>query len=140
MWEQSGDRIARGVAVASLQRDRRRQFVPDRRRRAGMPLVGGEVLGTVQETESIQHRILVPPRVQGELLELAPEGEHTVEDVIGRVRLADGRIEKLHKNQHKPKHTPHPNKQHNQANTPQNTKQRKLDTFYPLLKGGKAAI
>src|SRR3569832_465223 len=96
MWEQSGDRIARGVAVASLPRDRRWHFVPDRRRHTGMPMVGSEVLGTVQETETNQHRILVPPRVQGELLELAPEGEHTVEDVIGRVRLAEGSIEKLH--------------------------------------------
>ena len=64
--------------------------------------------GTVQETESIQHRILVPPRVQGELLELAPEGEHTVEDVIGRVRLADGRIEKLHMFHRWPVRTPRP--------------------------------
>jgi V/A-type H+-transporting ATPase subunit A len=61
VWEQSGDRIARGVAVPSLPRDQRWHFVPDPQRRAATAVAGGDVLGTVQETESIQHRILVPP-------------------------------------------------------------------------------
>ena len=94
VWEQSGDRMARGVAVPSLPRDKRWHFVPDTQHRAGMSLAGGDVLGTVQETESILHRILTPPLVHGELLELAPEGDYTIEEVIGRVKLADGRIEK----------------------------------------------
>ena len=138
--EQSGDRIARGVSVPALPRDTRWHFVPNPERRAGSMLAGGDVLGTVQETESIQHRILTPPLIHGELLELAPEGDHTVEEVIGRVRLADGRIEKLHLFQRWPVRMPRPYMQRDHAVVPLITGQRILDTFYPLLKGGKAAI
>jgi V/A-type H+-transporting ATPase subunit A len=138
--EQSGDRIARGVSVPALPRDTRWHFVPNPARSAGTALTGGEVLGTVQETESIQHRILTPPLTHGELLELAPQGDYTVDDVIGRVRLADGRIEKLHLFHRWPVRIPRPYKQRDHAVVPLITGQRILDTFYPLLKGGKAAI
>ena len=138
--EQSGDRIARGVSVPSLPRDTRWHFVPNPERHAGSALAGGDVLGTVQETESIQHRILTPPLLHGELLEVAPEGDYTVKDVIGRVKLADGRIEKLHLFHRWPVRTPRPYKQRDHAVAPLITGQRILDTFYPLLKGGKGAI
>ncbi len=142
--EQSGDRMARGVAVPSLARDKRWHFVPDPHRRAGTPLSGGDVLGTVQETESILHRILTPPLMHGELLELAPEGDYTIEETLGRVRLTEGahsgRIEKLHLFHRWPVRTPRPFKQRDHAVAPLITGQRILDTFYPLLKGGKAAI
>ena len=98
------------------------------------------MLGTVQETESILHRILTPPLIHGELLELAPEGDYTIDEVIGRVKLADGRIEKLHLFHRWPVRTPRPFKQRDHAVAPLITGQRILDTFYPLLKGGKAAI
>jgi V/A-type H+-transporting ATPase subunit A len=138
--EQSGDRIARGVSVPSLPRDTRWHFVPDPARVAGSQLAGGDVLGTVQETESIRHRILAPPLIQGELMELVPEGDYTVEEVIGRVKLADGRIETLQLFHRWPVRTPRPFKQRDHAVAPLITGQRILDTFYPLLKGGRAAI
>lgn len=138
--EQSGDRIARGVSVPALPRDTRWHFAPNPARHAGTALAGGDVLGTVQETESIQHRILTPPLIHGELLELAPQGDYTVDDVIGRVRLADGRIKKLHLFHRWPVRIPRPYKQRDHAVVPLITGQRILDTFYPLLKGGKAAI
>ncbi len=140
VWEKSGDRIARGVAVPSLPRDQRWHFVPDPQRRAGAPVAGGDVLGTVRETESIQHRILVPPLTHGELLELAPEGDYTVEESIGRVKMADGRIDKLHLFHRWPVRVPRPFRRRDHAVKPLITGQRILDTFYPLLKGGKAAI
>jgi V/A-type H+-transporting ATPase subunit A len=140
VWEKSGDRIARGVAVPSLPRDQRWHFVPNPDRRADTPVSGGDVLGTVQETESIQHRILVPPLLHGELIELAPEGDYTVDETIGRVKLADGRIEKLHMFHRWPVRTPRPFRRRDHAVKPLLTGQRILDTFYPLLKGGKAAI
>ena len=136
----SGDRIARGVSVPSLPRDRRWRFVPDPKWSGGGHVAGGDVLGTVQETASIQHRILTPPLVHGELLELAPEGDYTIEEVIGRIKLPDGRIEKLQMFHRWPVRTPRPFRKRDHAVKPLITGQRILDTFYPLLKGGKAAI
>ena len=138
--EKSGDRIARGVSVPSLARDRRWHFVPDPRRQTAVQINGGDVLGTVQETESIRHHILTPPLTHGELLELAPEGDYTVDEVIGRIRLADGAIEKLRMFHRWPVRTPRPFRKRDHAVKPLITGQRILDTFYPLLKGGKAAI
>ena len=138
--EKSGDRIARGVLVPALPRDRRWRFVPEPRRQGGMRVDGGDVLGSVQETESIRHRILTPPLTQGELLELAPEGDYTIDEVIGRIRLADGNIEKLRMFHRWPVRTPRPFRRRDHAVQPLITGQRILDTFYPLLKGGKAAI
>ena len=138
--EKSGDRIARGVSVPALPRDRRWRFVPEPRRQGGMRVDGGDVLGSVQETESIRHRILTPPLTQGELLELAPEGDYTIDEVIGRIRLADGNIEKLRMFHRWPVRTPRPFRRRDHAVQPLITGQRILDTFYPLLKGGKAAI
>mgnify|MGYP000871599532 FL=1 len=138
--DKSGDRIARGVSVPSLPRDRRWRFVPDPRWQDGGHIAGGDVLGTVQETASIQHRILTPPLAHGELLELAPEGDYTIEEVIGRIKLADGRIERLQLFHRWPVRTPRPFRKRDHAIKPLITGQRILDTFYPLLKGGKAAI
>jgi len=138
--EKTGDRIARGVSVPSLARDRHWHFVPDPRRQTAAQINGGDVLGTVQETESIRHRILTPPLTHGELLELAPEGDYTVDEVIGRIRLADGAIEKLRMFHRWPVRTPRPFRKRDHAVKPLITGQRILDTFYPLLKGGKAAI
>ena len=138
--EQCGDRIARGVAVPSLPRDKAWHFVPEPALGSGSALAGGHVLGYVQETVSIQHRILTPPMMLGELLELAPAGDYTLDDVIGRVKRADGRIEKLHLFHRWPVRTARPFKQRDHAVAPLITGQRILDTFYPLLKGGKAAI
>jgi V/A-type H+-transporting ATPase subunit A len=138
--EECGDRIVRGVAVPSLPRDKAWRFVPEPALGSGTRLAGGSVLGHVQETESIRHRILAPPALRGELLELAPAGEYKLDDVIGRVKLADGRIEKLHLFHRWPVRIARPFVQRDHAVAPLITGQRILDTFYPLLKGGKAAI
>ena len=140
VWEKSGDRIARGVAVPSLPRDQRWHFIPDPHRHNATHVDGGDVLGTVQETESIVHRILTPPLIHGELLDLAPEGDYTIEEVIGRVKRPDGHIEKLRMFHRWPVRIPRPFRKRDHAVKPLITGQRILDTFYPLLKGGKAAI
>jgi V/A-type H+-transporting ATPase subunit A len=140
VWEKSGDHIARGIEVPALPRDRPWPFVPADQLQAGSQLSGGEVLGSVQETPSIRHAILVPPGLRGELLELAPAGDYTLEDAIARVRLADGSIRKLGLSQRWPVRTPRPFRHRDHAVLPLITGQRILDTFYPLLKGGKGAI
>ena len=135
----SGDYIARGVEVPALPRDKRWPFMPNAQL-LNTRLQGGEILGTVQETASIEHRILVPPNAAGELVDLAPAGDYGVEDVIAHVRLADGSMRELQLFHRWPVRTPRPYRARDHAVAPLLTGQRILDTFYPLLKGGKAAI
>ncbi|MDD4882304.1 MAG: V-type ATP synthase subunit A [Gallionellaceae bacterium] len=136
----TGDRIARGVQIPALARDRRWSFSPAPDRLAEMVLNGGDVLGSVQETASIAHRILVPPDVSGELLELAPAGDYDIDATIARIRMRDGSIRKLSLSHRWPVRQPRPFRRRDHAVQPLITGQRILDTFYPLLKGGKAAI
>ncbi len=136
----SGDRITRGLEVPPLPRDRRWPFRPLDGNGTGRYLKGGSVLGVVQETASIEHRILMPPDVEGELLEIAPAGEYTLQETIARVRLVDGSIRGLGLAHRWPVRTPRPYRRRDHAVKPLITGQRILDTFYPLLKGGKAAI
>ncbi|TCJ18000.1 V-type ATP synthase subunit A [Parasulfuritortus cantonensis] len=136
----SGDRISRGIRVPSLARGRRWAFAPAPDRSAEMVINAGDILGSVQETASIAHRILVPPDVSGELLELAPAGDYEVDATIARVRSHDGSIRKLTLCQRWPVRIPRPFRRRDHAVQPLVTGQRILDTFYPLLKGGKAAI
>jgi V/A-type H+-transporting ATPase subunit A len=136
----SGDRIARGIRVPALPRDKLWLFAPAPDHRPGMVLDAGDVLGSVPETGSIEHRILVPPDVSGELLELAPAGEYDVDATIARIRMRDGSIRKLSLSHRWPVRIPRPFRRRDHAVQPLITGQRILDTFYPLLKGGKAAI
>ena len=136
--EQGGNHLARGFSVPALSRETRWPFVPILR--AGSPVQGGSILGTVQETPAIQHRILVPPGVNGVLLELAPAGDYTVDDLIGHVQTSAGSVESLRLAHRWPVRTPRPYTRRDHAVQPLLTGQRILDTFYPLLKGGKAAI
>ncbi|MCB1757797.1 MAG: V-type ATP synthase subunit A, partial [Gammaproteobacteria bacterium] len=136
----SGDRIARGIAIASLDREKNWHFEPNPQLEAGAILQGGAVLGSVQETDSISHRILLPPLVSGELLSLASAGEYRIEEPVAHLRNDDGEVLKIPLFHRWPVRTPRPFKQRDHAVHPLLTGQRILDTFYPLLKGGKAAI
>ena len=136
----SGDYIARGLSVPALDRERSWEFVPEGDLRPGAEIEAGTVLGSVDETGSIRHRILVPPGVRGELLECAPRGEYTIEDGIGRVRTDDGHIHTLRLYHRWPVQVPRPYARRDHAAVPLITGQRILDTFFPLLKGGKGAV
>jgi V/A-type H+-transporting ATPase subunit A len=140
IYRQSGDQVARGLAVAPLDRARAWSFAPSTKLTPGKPLPAGAMLGTVQETRSIEHRVLVPPDVAGVLLELAPAGEYTVEQVIARVQVADGAVRELKLFHRWPVRVPRPYRRRDHAAEPLITGQRILDTFFPLLKGGKAAV
>lgn len=138
MLAQTGERIARGVALPPLDRERKWRFEPASFR-IGDPVHGGAVLGSVQETQAIVHRVLVPPEVSGELVDLAPGGDYTVEQAVARIR--SGReIRKVHLLHRWPVRRPRPYRRRDDAVDPLITGQRVLDTFFPLLKGGKTAI
>jgi V/A-type H+-transporting ATPase subunit A len=137
---QAGDHIPRGLALPALDRDRAWHFVPDPALESGMQLEAGARLGTVQETDTIEHRILVPPDQYGELLELAPEGDYKLEEAIGRIKAADGSRYKLKLYHRWPVRQPRPYRHRDNSVAPLITGQRIMDTFFPLIKGGKAAV
>ena len=141
----SGQFIARGIQVPGLDREARLHFVP--RLEAGTEVHGGEVLGTVQETERIEHRILVPPDVRGRLESVEPEGEYVVTDTVAVVGTEDGaedagegKTRELSLMQRWPIRRPRPTSRRNPIDTPLVTGQRVIDTLFPLGKGGTVAI
>ncbi len=140
MFRSSGDHVTRGLTVPALDRERKWRFTPSPDLKVGKHLSGGAVLGTVQETESITHRVLAPPDAHGELVDLAPPGDYTVEETVARLRDRGRQIRKLPMYHRWPVRTPRPYSRRDHAIAPLITGQRILDTFFPLLKGGKAAI
>ncbi|MBP9604114.1 MAG: V-type ATP synthase subunit A, partial [Chromatiaceae bacterium] len=92
---QCGDYINRGLNIAALDRARVWEFEPNPNLEPGTKIGPGTVLGTVQETQTILHRILVPPTLSGELEEIAPAGDYDLEKTIGRLRDAQGHSHRL---------------------------------------------
>lgn len=138
--QRSGDFIPRGLEITALDRERKWSFDPDVGLAEGARLEAGALLGTVPETETIAHRIIVPPEESGELLDWAPRGEYTVDETIARLRAADGQVRELTLYHRWPVRSPRPYHRRDNAVAPLITGQRILDTFFPLLKGGKAAV
>ncbi len=131
-----GNNLTRGVEVPSLDRDIRWHFYPTAK--PGDVLTGGDVLGYVNETDVVKHKILVPPQVKGVLVELN-EGEFTVTDQIGT--LSDnGKTVPLYLMQTWPVRRGRPYKTKLQPDMPLVTGQRNVDTLFPIAKGGVAAI
>ncbi len=140
LMERGGERIPRGLEVPALDRDRRWRFTPEPGLEAGHEITGGTVLGRVQESKALEHRILVPPHLHGELLELMPAGEYRLEEPIARLRQPLSGIRELRLYHRWPVRQPRPYRRRDDAVVPLLTGQRILDTFFPLLKGGKGAI
>ncbi len=140
IFAQSGDYIARGLNIPPLDRKAAWAFKPSKKLKIGDQVQGGEVLGKVEETKTIAHRILVPPEVFGELLELVQSGTYGIERVIAKLKQANGSVIELKMYHRWPVRSPRPYKQRDHAVAPLLTGQRILDTFFPLLKGGKAAV
>jgi V/A-type H+-transporting ATPase subunit A len=138
--QQAGDFIPRGVWVPPLNREHKWTFTPEPDLQPGTALTPGMVLGTVQETQSLLHRIMVPSDAGGELAELAPAGDYAVDANIARVRAANGADLSLRMLQRWPVREPRPYRRRDHAVEPLLTGQRILDTFFPLVKGGKGAV
>jgi V/A-type H+-transporting ATPase subunit A len=136
----AGDNIPRGLRIDSLDRTREWPFVPRDGLEPGATIGPGERLGAVQETETIEHRILVPPGVRGELIDLIPPGNYSLDKTIARVRDKQGEVHKLKLYHRWPVRIPRPYAQRDHGIEPLITGQRILDTFFPLLKGGKGAV
>ncbi len=131
-----GDYVKRGVYVDALDRTKKWQFVPITEE--GKEIVGGDILGEVQETKVIKHKILVPPGISGKLLELK-EGEFTVQDTIARIQT-DGEDMELMMMHKWPVRKGRPYRDKLDPEVPLLTGQRINDTFFPIAKGGTGAI
>jgi len=136
LQKKSGKYIARGLTSMALDRGKRWDFVP--KVKVGDKVVSGDVLGEVAETETIVSKIIVPPKVSGEVADIG-EGKKKVEDTIC-VLKSGGEEQKLNLIQHWPVRKPRPYKSKHKSEIPLITGQRILDTFFPLAKGGTAAI
>ncbi len=133
---QQGDFIARGGSAPALDRSKLWDFQPVAQ--VGDRLQGGDVLGTVQETPHLEHRVMVPPGVSGVLAEIRG-GQHMVEDTVA-VLDADGQTVCLSLMQRWPSRRPRPHRGKYPPNEPLLTGQRVVDTFFPIAKGGTAII
>jgi V/A-type H+-transporting ATPase subunit A len=144
----SGSFIGRGVHLTPLYRGERWRFKPQLR--DGDEVAGGTILGTVPETSTVEHRLMVPPGTEGTITWLASEGEYTIDEPIARIvplkpSSSEGRGEmdgerELTMLQRWPVRRPRPYRRRMEQAEPLITGQRVLDTFFPLAKGGAAAI
>ena len=134
--EQAGDRITRGIMVDSLNHEKLWKFVPTAK--VGDKLTGGDILGTVQETEAVLHKIMVPPNVSG-TLEWIFEGEANIVTPIARLSK-DGKTIELPMLQKWPVRKGRPYAEKLAPNEPMVTGQRVIDTLFPVAKGGVAAV
>ncbi|AEE92203.1 V-type ATP synthase alpha chain [Tepidanaerobacter acetatoxydans Re1] len=132
-----GSYITRGIDVPALDRKKKWEFKPIAKK--GQKVSGGDFLGSVQETVIVEHKIMVPPHISGEVVEIY-EGEFTVTDVIAKIKTDSGDIVDVTMMQKWPVRMIRPYKQKLPPEEPMATGQRVIDTFFPVAKGGSACI
>jgi len=134
---QMGDFVSKGVHAPALSREKCWGFTPSLKPPCSVS--GGTVLGVVKETEVIEHRVMTPPSVQGELVRLAEPGEYRIEDSLATVRTAAGDVELrfFHK---WPVRKGRPYARRLPYATPLITGQRVLDTLLPVARGGVVVV
>ena len=133
----SGNNLHRGVEVPALKRDRQWEFVPALK--VGDSVAAGDVLGTVQETEIVSHKIMVPPGLLGTVKDIRA-GAFPVTETVAVVETPDGKEVPLTMVQQWPVRRGRPYRQKLSPAMPLVTGQRVIDTFFPLAKGGVAAV
>lgn len=132
-----GDFIARGATMSPLSRDTQWEFSPAAR--PGDRVVPGDVLGTVQESTTILHRIMVPSGVSGTVTSVAPQGSYQVDHVVATVSSDEG-VRELTMVQQWPVRVGRPYRLKLDPDEPLITGQRVIDTLFPIAKGGTAAV
>jgi V/A-type H+-transporting ATPase subunit A len=134
---ETGGFIERGVDVPSLSRTQKWVFTPLVKK--GDKVGPGDILGEVPETAVINHKLLVPPGLEGVVEDVAKKGEYTVEEIIVKLATSEG-IRELPMLQRWPVRIGRPYKEKMDPSAPLISGQRIFDTFFPLAKGGTAAI
>jgi V/A-type H+-transporting ATPase subunit A len=137
LWELTGSFVTRGANIPPLDRGRKWEF--NASVKTGDRVIGGDVVGTIQETPSFEHRIMIPPNQTGTIRSIE-SGTFTVEDTIGELELESGEVIPLKLMQTWPVRVGRPVKERVPLDRPLMTGQRVIDTFFPCAKGGAAAI
>ena len=136
--KESGCYIDRGVHTASL--DTEKKWHAHMTVKKGDHLYPGAVIAEVPETRAITHRVMVPPDMEGFVLSVAEDGDHTIEEPLVTLQKKDGSETTLSMTQKWPIRVPRPVSRRYPASRPLITGQRIVDTLFPLAKGGTAAI
>ncbi len=134
----TGAFIDSGCNATSL--DETRVFDVTIKVQVGDKLVGGSIYATCQETSLIEHRCMLSPVLEGEVVEVMPSGQYKVNDIVVKIKNAQGEIEGLTLCQRWPIRTPRPIKKRLPIYRPLITGQRIVDTLFPIAKGGTAAV
>jgi len=132
---ESGDFISRGKIIPALDQKKKWDFIPVKKN--GDQVSPGEIIAEVQETPLIKHKIMVPYNVSGELVDIS-EGQFTVNDKVAAVK--NGKTTDIGLSSWWTVRTPRPVLRKLAPDQPLLTGQRVLDTFFPVAKGGSAAI
>lgn len=137
IYESSGDRIPLGIDVPKLNREKLWRFIP--KASTGSKVIGGDVLGTVQESSVVVHKIMVPPDIKGTLTWIM-DGEATIIDIIAKITEEDGNEREICMLQKWPVRKSRPYAKKLAPTEPMVTGQRVIDTLFPIAIGGIAAI
>ncbi|MFO7916181.1 MAG: V-type ATP synthase subunit A [Candidatus Krumholzibacteriales bacterium] len=136
--ERTGQYIQKGLHISSLDHESTWEFEPALDK--GTEVKGGEIVGKVKETELIEHRILVPPGVEGRLDWIAESGDYRVVDAIARVATPEGDETEVRMSQLWPVRHPRPINSKLKLDMPLITGQRVIDMLFPVAKGGTVVI
>ncbi len=136
IYAQAGDRITRGVDVKSLDHDKKWNFKA--RAQKGDIVKGGDIIGVVQETSVVEHRIMVPAEYEGEITAIK-SGSYTLDETVATLKTANGTVN-LTMLQRWPVRRGRPYKEKIAPDQPMVTGQRVIDTFFPIARGGVAAV
>ncbi len=134
----SGQYIQKGIHVSPLDREKKWSYSPVIK--TGTKVTGGETVGTIQETELIEHRVLVPPGISGEVTWTAGEGEYTIEGVVAKVKDGSGAEVEIRISQRWPVRRGRPAAARKPLTIPLITGQRVIDTLFPVAKGGTVVV
>ena len=137
IMRQAGPNLRRGVEVPSLNREKKWRFTPTAA--VGDAVTGGDVIGTVQETDIVLHKIMVPAGVIGTVRSISA-GDFTVTEPVAEIETANGAVRPVTLMQKWPVRVGRPYKKKLPPTEPLVTGQRTVDTMFPIARGGVAAI
>ncbi len=137
MQKVHGNNLPRGVEVPALDREKKWDFTATVK--PGTQVVGGDIIGTVQETASILHKIMIPPKMKGKIVSIQ-SGSFTVTETVAVLEQENGQKVELPMMQKWPVRVGRPYKHKYPPVIPLQSGQRIVDTFFPVAKGGTAAI